>query len=96
MWGLLFFYDLINSVQMQSGLYDNIKKNDKITKDLENMLKEELVQLFLKNENSVNIFMAIELFCFFEKIFGKKKIYEILDDLTDKKKKKITNFQIIH
>ena len=92
MWGLLFFYDLINSGKMKTGLYDNIKKNDKITKDLENMLKEELVQLFLKNENSVNIFMAAQLLSFFDKILGKKKGNEILDDLCDKKKEKDKRF----
>jgi len=90
LWRLLFFYQLINSGKMQYGLYDNIKKNDKVTKDLENMLKEELVQLFLKNENSVNIFMAAELLSFFDKILGIKKDNEILNDLSDKKKEKDT------
>ena len=87
-WGLLFFYQLINSGKMQSGLYDNIKKNDKITKDLENMLKEELVQLFLKYENSVDVFRVTEITRFFENILGKKKCDEILNDLSDIKKEK--------
>ena len=88
MWGLLFFYQLINSGRMQSSLYDNFKKNDKITKDLENMLKEELVQIFLKYGNSVNIFIVNESTGFFENVLGKKKCDKILKDLSDSKKEK--------
>ena len=88
MWGLLFFYQLINSGRMQSSLYDNLKKNDKITKDLENMLKEDLVQIFLNHGNSVDMFAVMESTRFFEKVLGKKKCDEILNDLSDSKKEK--------
>jgi len=88
MWGLLCFYQLINSGRMQSSLYDNFKKNDKITKDLENILKEELVQIFLKYENSVDIFRVSESTGFYGKVLGKKKCDEILKDLSDSKKEK--------
>ena len=83
---ILYFHQVMLSLEAKTAFFNQIKKNENIFKEIKNMLKLDLVLIFISNGNCINnIDLKVHISEFFYEIFEEKEINEILEEMTTKK-----------
>ena len=82
-WGLLFYYDIMLSLETKSDFFNEIKKNKNILSDLKNILKEKIINMIISHGNTFNFEeLRGHMDEFFYEIFDKKELNDLLEELT--------------
>ena len=82
-WNLIYYYKETLSTPVKKYLYENIKKNDDISEDMKNILKERIVLCIMSNNDSIDLKnMKTNIGESFMLFFKEKELNEILDEVT--------------
>ena len=85
-WCLMRFYRYTSSTKTKSDLFDVLRKNKNSMKDLENILREEIVHEILSNGNLSDLTtLKKNIDDYLIDLFDEKDFFRILDELTSSK-----------
>jgi hypothetical protein len=85
-WSLMRFYKYTSSTKTKSDLFDVLRKNKNAMKDLENILREEIVHEILSNGNLSDLTtLKKNIDDYLIDLFDEKDFCRILDELTSSK-----------
>ena len=93
LYGMLTYYEQISSMRIKKNLFDTIKKQEKIVRDIKNTLVEQIVHNFISEGNNCDGFTIHSLIEeFYNEIIGYKEFNNISSELSERRKDKNSRF----